>query len=82
MRKMLDKPDETRILEIGYTNKNGVVEVVDITNRSFMKIRTVYASGGTVELSGIYYEDMPMFIKACQEAYEEMTKQRKETANA
>lgn len=82
MRKMLDKPEETRILEIGYTNKNGVVEVVDVGNTSFMKFKTIFGSGSVAELSGIYYEDVPMFIKVCQEAYDEMTKQRKEKQNA
>lgn len=76
MRKMIDTVSD-RLTEIGYTNKNGVVEVVDITNPALLSMRSVRSAGDTTILHSIYYEDVPKFILAMQDAYDEITKQKR-----
>lgn len=76
MRKMIDDVSD-RLTEIGYTNKNGVVEVIDITNPSLLNLLSVRRGGESYPLHSIYYEDVPMFIRAMQDAYDEVTKQKR-----
>lgn len=64
MRKMINEVNKP-ITEIGYKNKTGYIEVVNVTNTNWVSLRSDSNGDG---LSQIYYEDVPKLIQALQEA--------------
>ena len=64
MRKMINGVNKP-ITEIGYKNKTGYIEVVNVTNTNWVSLRSDSNGDG---LSQIYYEDVPKLIQALQEA--------------
>lgn len=64
MRKMINEVNKP-ITEIGYKNKSGYVEVVNVANPNWVSLRSDSNDDG---LSQIYYEDVPNLIQALQEA--------------
>lgn len=71
MRKMINEIS-TPITEIGYRNRAGNVELVQLAHPQWVHLKSYLDD----DLSKIYYEDIPKLITALQEAHAIHTAQR------
>lgn len=65
----VDEQQQTEIEGFQYTNKNGLDELVKLEQNWVS-----FQGSSGVEISEVYYEDIPNFIKALEAAYEHKIK--------
>ena len=72
MRKMIDGVERVELTEFGYTNRNGDIEIIQISNSEWVTLKFIEQDQDAMNMHQIYISDLPKFILAAQAVLDEV----------